>query len=276
LNESSGPRINGDTAFRIVSISKNIAAASALVVINQGSAQNNVPRLTLDTPLIDVLPSFKLSEKDWENGGSEITLSMLGTESSGLPREGYQTDFNEFSGLARASVSLIGDFWSSATPESVVQNVFQQGLVFAPSQRASYSNAGFNLLGYGIANYRNRLRNSSLSWSEVAIEDVLRPLNMSHSFFGPIPHQLKDNISVPNTVNWADLMIGDGYDPAVGMWSSTNDLVKYLYNVWLTPTPQLITLTQRRTVLQPRITLPDGVQELGFGWEISVVKQNST
>lgn len=259
-----------------MSISKNIAAASALVVINQSKAQTNVPRLTLDTPLADILPSFRLPVKDWENGCSEIALSMLGSESSGLPREGYQTDFNDVSGLARASVGLIGDFWSSATPDSVVQNVLQQGLAFAPSQRASYSNAGFSMLGYGIANYRNLLRSTSLSWGEVATEDVLKPLNMSHSFFGPIPNQLKKNISVPNTANWADLVIRAGYDPAVGMWSFANDLVSYLHHVWLQPTPQLITPTQRRTVLQPRITLPDGVQELGFGWEISVTKRNST
>lgn len=259
-----------------MSISKSIAATSALVLINQSKAQTNIPRLTLDTPLVDVLPAFELPEKDWENGGSEITLSMLGSESSGLPREGYQTDFNDISGLSRASVSLIGNFWSSATPDSVIQNVGQQGLVFAPSQRASYSNAGFNLLGYGIANYHNQLKNSSLSWSEIATDNVFKPLNMSHSFSGPIPQELKNTVSVPNTANWADLVIRAGYDPAVGMWSSANDLVKYLYKVWLQPTPLLITATQRRTVLQPRITLPDGVQELGFGWEISVTKQNST
>jgi hypothetical protein len=48
-----------------------------------------------------------------------------------------------------------------------------------------------------------------------------------------------------------------------------------VYNLWLKPMPQLITPTQRRTILQPRISLPDGSQELGFGWEIFVTKPKS-
>lgn len=53
--------------------------------------------------------------------------------------------------------------------------------------------------------------------------------------------------------------------------SSANDLTKYLYNIWLRPDPfPLISLSQRRRVLQPNVALPDGKQLVGPGWEIDL------
>lgn len=101
-------------------------------------------------------------------------------------------------------------------------------------------------------------------------EDILPTLNMTHSFLGAIPPALTQAAVVPAAGaagSWVDLVL-DGYDPAAGMWSSTNDLVKYLNAVWLSATPELITPTQQRQSLQPRVKLPDGVQQTGFGWEI--------
>jgi hypothetical protein len=52
--------------------------------------------------------------------------------------------------------------------------------------------------------------------------------------------------------------------------SSANDLAKYIHHIWLHPDPprDLITLSQRRRTLKPSITLPDGQQLTGPGWEI--------
>lgn len=93
---------------------------------------------------------------------------------------------------------------------------------------------------------------------------------MTHTFFGRIPSPLIPHIVVPGSQNWVNLLIGPGYDPAGGAWSSANDLARYLHN-WLSPTPRLITPLQRRTALQPRLSLPDGKQQVGFGWEITSV-----
>lgn len=102
-------------------------------------------------------------------------------------------------------------------------------------------------------------------------EDIFVELNMTQSFLGAIPSDLISNIQVPEGESWVELLL-DGYDPAAGMWSSANDLVKYLHSVWLSATPALITPTQQRQSLQPRLILPDGVQQVGFGWEIVVAK----
>ncbi|KAB2577912.1 Beta-lactamase-like protein [Lasiodiplodia theobromae] len=273
MNETSANSsilVDSDSIFRVASISKNIAALSALIVENESKANAALPALSPNSPVRQALPEFGLPEKDWQNGGSEITLSMLATHSSGLPREGYLTDFNMVRGLAKADAETIGPDWAEITPSQVIESIKQRNLMFAPGQRAAYSNAGVCILGYAVANYYNLLADTNYTWSEYATKSILENLNMTHSFFGAIPEELLPNVGVPGGPNWVDLVIGPGYDPAGGMWSSANDLSKYLYNVWLSPTPQLITPTQRRVSLQPRLTLPDGKQQVGFGWEISV------
>lgn len=140
LTDSNEPRVDSDSIFRVASVSKNFATFSALVVENESRAQDTVPHLTLETPVRNVLPSFGLPEIDWQNRGSEITLSMLGTHSSGLPREGYLTDYNMVVGLSKASSDGIGAEWAGVTPESLVESFKQRPLMFAPGQRAACAN----------------------------------------------------------------------------------------------------------------------------------------
>lgn len=275
MNDSSGTDdITSDSIFRLASVSKSLAAFSALTMQNvsrsMAAADPNVQPLSLDTPVRTVLPSFRLPEEDWLNGGSEITISMLGTHSSGLTREGYSTtDFNMVLAKGRADAAYIGSEWASVTPDDVVQYLSGRNLMFAPGQRAAYSNAGFAVLGAAVASYRSSLMGTNESWAEYVQNDIFGPLGMSRSFFGPVAPGVADQIAVPGVNNWVDLVV-DGYNPAGGMWSSASDLAAYLHQVWLSPTPQLITTTQRRQSLQPRISLPDGKQQVGFGWEIDI------
>lgn len=53
------------------------------------------------------------------------------------------------------------------------------------------------------------------------MREILPSLNMTHSFFGPIPEALTPYTGVPGGSNWADLVVGLGYDPAAGMWVRT-------------------------------------------------------
>jgi CubicO group peptidase (beta-lactamase class C family) len=274
MNDSSGTEnITSDSIFRLASVSKNLAAFSALALQNVSRAMSagdpTIQPLSLDMPVRTVLPSFSLPEEDWLNGGSEITLSMLGTHSSGLTREGYSTDFNMITAMGRASAAYIGAEWASVTPDQVVEYLGGRNLMFAPGQRAAYSNAGFAVLGAAVSSYRNTLMGTSESWAEYVQKDIFGPLGMSRSFFGPPSPEVRDQLGIPGVNNWVDLVV-DGYNPAGGMWSSVSDLSTYLHQVWLSPTPQLITLNQRRQSLQPRIYLPDGKQQVGFGWEVPI------
>jgi hypothetical protein len=123
-----------------------------------------------------------------------------------------------------------------------------------------------------VATYYNNITSASLKWSELASQELLLRLKMTHSFFGIVPQDLIPDISVPGGEdNWVDLVVGEGYDPAAGMWSSANDLASYLHGLWLTPEPTLITPFQRRQVMKPSVILPDGKQQSGPGWEIEIL-----
>ncbi|KAL1855912.1 hypothetical protein Daus18300_010891 [Diaporthe australafricana] len=274
MNDTAGTaNITSDSIFRIASVSKNFAAFSALALQNASRAWSAInpetQPLSLDTPVSAVLPSFSLPDEDWSNGGSEITISMLGTHSSGLPREGYSTDFNMVTALSRADAATIGVEWASVTPDEVLQYVTGRNLMFAPGQRAAYSNAGYAILGAAVASFRNTMAGTNESWAEYVQRDIFGPLSMNRSFFGSLPPDFSRDVAVPGVANWVDLII-DGYNPAAGMWSSAADLSAYIHQVWLSPDPRLITPTQRRQSLQPRLYLPDGKQQVGFGWEIAV------
>ncbi|KAH3994760.1 hypothetical protein HBH98_164390 [Parastagonospora nodorum] len=268
--------VTSDSIFRVMSVSKNIAMSSALVVSNIPK-QPQYLRLSLDTPLRLVLPDFTLPERDWNDGGSEITLGMLASHTSGTPRESYSTGFNMILSSGKADLPTIGAAWGSATPQDVIDGMATTNLMFAPGQRAAYSNVGISLLASSVTAYFNNVSNTDLSWSQITTEQVLQPLNMTHSFFGPVPQTLQSFIGIPGGENWANLLIGEGYNPAAGMWSSANDLANYLYGLWLSPSPELITKYQRRRSLKPVAGLPDGRQQTGPGWEISLLTlQTST
>lgn len=267
--------VTSDSCFRVMSVSKNFAMASALVVSNLPQRSKSLT-LSMDTHVRQVLPEFSLHEQDWADGGSEITLGMLASHTSGISRESYSTGFNLILATGKADLPTIGAGWASATAENVIEATAKGRLMFAPGQRAAYSNAGISILASAVAAYYNNISASNIPWSSTATQELLEPLNMTHSFFGPVPQDLEPYIGIPGGDNWADLLIGEGYNPAAGMWSSANDLAKYLHGLWLSPTPELITQYQRRRSLKAVATLPDGVQQVGPGWEIELLKLNTS
>ncbi|KAH7406772.1 beta-lactamase/transpeptidase-like protein [Phaeosphaeria sp. MPI-PUGE-AT-0046c] len=274
-DSDSGNVVTSDSCFRIMSVSKNFAMASALVVSNLAQQSNSLA-LSMDTHVRQVLPDFSLHEQDWQDGGSEITLGMLASHTSGISRESYSTGFNLLLATGKADLATIGAGWAGATAKNVIEATAARRLMFAPGERAAYSNAGISILASSIAAHYNNISNSSLPWSSITTQELLAPLNMTHSFFGTIPQDLEPYIGIPGGNSWADLLIGEGYNPAAGMWSAANDLAKYLHYLWLSPTPKLITKYQRRRSLKAVATLPDGVQQVGPGWEIELLKLNTS
>ncbi|RAR11367.1 xaa-pro dipeptidase [Stemphylium lycopersici] len=255
--------VTSDSIFRVMSISKHIAMTSALVVENQirQNSTDGLSGLTMDTPVRLLLPSFALPQKDWADGGSEITLRMLASHTAGIPRESYSTGFNMILSTGKADAPTIGAAWAGQSAQDVIDGIATRSLMFAPGQRAASA----------VAAYYNNITGLDLAWSDLATQELLGPLNMTHSFFGTIAQDLIPQISVPGGENWADLIVGEGYDPAAGMWSSANDLSNFLYNTWLAPQPALITDFQRRNVMKPSIILQDGIQQSGPGWEIELL-----
>jgi CubicO group peptidase (beta-lactamase class C family) len=129
--------VTSDSIFRVNSISKSFAVFSVFAVENLAKAQPEIPfELTLDSPVRQLLPQFRLPDKDWNDGGRDITLRMLASHSSGLSREGYSTDFNMVLATGKASAETIGAKWAAATPQGVIEYAAKTKLMFAPGQRA--------------------------------------------------------------------------------------------------------------------------------------------
>lgn len=136
--EGKQNKITSDSIFRIISASKNIAMASAVILIsNPYIAASDRPRLSLDTPVRLLLPEFALPEKDWRDGGSEITLRMLASHTAGIPRESYSTGFNMILSTGKADAPTIGKEWAGQSAQDVIDGVKKRQLMFAPGQRAA-------------------------------------------------------------------------------------------------------------------------------------------
>ncbi|KAL1598357.1 hypothetical protein SLS59_007041 [Nothophoma quercina] len=263
--------VTTDSIFRVNSVTKNFAMASALVL---SRLSNKV--ITLDAPVRQLLPSFHLPPLDWADGGSEITLGMLASHTSGITRESFSTGFNQVLSIGKATADSIGELWANQTVDDVIGQVGNTSLMFRPGERSAYSNAGIGILGAAVASYYNEITREDLSWSQLVTQEILEPLNMTHSFFGAVQDELIPDVSVPGGENWADLVLGEGYNPAAGMWSSANDLSRYIHSLWLQPTPSLISPFNRRRSLKPVYALPDGKQQVGPGWEIHLHTVSTT
>ena len=205
--------ITSDSVFRVASVTKNFAMTSALIL---SRLSNHA--ITLDAPVRHLLPSFHLPPLDWADGGSETTLGMLASHMSGITRESFSTNFNQVLSTGKASTDHIGALWANQTVRSVVQNAGRTRLMFRAGERSAYSNVGIGLLGAAVASYYNAITREDLTWSQLVTQELLDPLNMTHSFLGPVPDNLIPSVSVPGGDNWADLVVGEGYNPAAGMW----------------------------------------------------------
>jgi CubicO group peptidase (beta-lactamase class C family) len=104
-----------DTRFRIASISKTFTAVAILKLVEQN-------KLSLDDTLEKFLPGFQ--------GGDKITIHMMLTHRSGLPR-GHDMD-------VATEMTM--------TMEKALEIIRKKPLVFEPGTKTGYSNTGYLLL----------------------------------------------------------------------------------------------------------------------------------
>lgn len=88
--------------------------------------------------------------------------------------------------------------------EDVLQAIASRPLAFEPWTRPLYSNTGFDVLGWTIAEAANRKAKNTRQGSDVSVTvedllqtDVFEPLGMEDTFFYPVPTEKKKNIAIP-------------------------------------------------------------------------------
>jgi len=232
----NGTAPDGDTVYEIGSITKTFTSTLLAQAVISG-------RVTLDTPVAQLLPDFKIPSR----GGMEITLGELGTQHSGLPRQPSNL-------LPKDPANPYADY------DAAKLKAFLAGcqLPRDPGAGYEYSNLGFGLLGYALA----QLDHSS--YGAVSDEKILKPLGMTMSgtvFSDAMRARLASghNLSGDPMKNWDfDALAGAG-----AIRSTANDMLRYLkanMGIDRSPLADAMKLAQ-----QPRSDMATTIR-IGLAW----------
>lgn len=144
--------VTGDTLFQIGSTTKTVTATLIMHLVEQGE-------IRLDGRVRDYLRGFRLSD---EAAAATVTVEHLLTHTGG-----FLGDIDD------------GETWDTGALADSIQGYGTLPQLFPPGAVASYSNAGFRLLGR-IAEVV-----TGLPYEEAAGKYVLEPLGMTSSFYFP-------------------------------------------------------------------------------------------
>jgi serine-type D-Ala-D-Ala carboxypeptidase/endopeptidase len=207
----NGTAPDGDTVYEIGSVTKTFTATVLARAVLAG-------RLTLDTPVAQLLPGFKIPSR----GGKEITLGELATQHSGLPRL-------PFNMLPKDAANPYGDYDAAKLKTFLAEYALPRD----PGASYEYSNLGFGLLGYALA------QSQHTTYGAMIGEEILAPLGMTMSgtaFTDAMRAHLApghDDTGKP-AENWdLDALAGAG-----AIRSTANDMLRYLKaNMGIDPSP---------------------------------------
>ncbi len=198
-----------DTAIAcsICSITKSFTAVAIMKLVDSG-------QLSLETPIKTILPFYKVEATF--PGGAPVTVRTLLSHTSGLPGN---TNHSYFTG-----------------PDFIfpTQQEFRTALVGMAHQAEvgadiNYSNVGYALLGEIIEKV------SGMPYDTFVMQEIISPLKMNKTFMGS-NHNYKTKpratgytaINRDRTREVVNLFDTQSMQPAMGLWSSINDMAKFV------------------------------------------------
>jgi D-alanyl-D-alanine-carboxypeptidase/D-alanyl-D-alanine-endopeptidase len=237
LDDGKAP--DGDTVYEIGSITKTFTATLLAQAVLAG-------RVTLDTPVAQLLPDFKIPSR----GGLEITLAALATQHSALPRLPSNM-------LPKDAADPYADYDATKLKAFLAEYELPRD----PGNVYEYSNLGFGLLGYALA------QSEHTSWDALTDEKILKPLGMTMSgaaFSDAMrAHLALGHDSMGNGVkNW-DF---DALAAAGAIRSTANDLLRYVKaNMGIDPSP----LAAAMKFAQAPLSDANKTNRIGLAWMTS-------
>ena len=257
--------VTPDTLFRVGSITKSITATLAAALVDEGL-------VTWDTPVVDLLPSFALSDPELTG---QVTVADALSAATGLPRRDLE-------------IVLQAD---SLTTEGLLASVQTLPLLVAIGERYQYSNQAFGIAGYALAAAAGAAPDDlQAGYAAAATRHVLAPIGMERSTFAldtvlargdyAIPHAL-DFSGAPRTVPLlAEDRFVQAVAPAGALWSSARDMSRYLeFQLARGVAPDGDRVISQASLLrtqQPGVMVPEdaslpafvaaGLDAYGFGW----------
>ena len=215
---TTGRRVDSTTLFQAASISKPLAALTALSLVERGD-------LHLDAPINEVLTSWRVPAAEQQRD-TLVTLRRLlahtaGTSVSGFP--GYRTASRDDAVTLPSNVDVLEGRGNTAAVR----------VVRDPGSGFSYSGGGYTIVEQAIEDRTGR------PFADVVAERVLGPSGMTRSTFAqPLPRarwseaaHAHDATGAPVPGAWHDYP----EQAAAGLWTTPADLLRlgaHLAAVW--------------------------------------------
>ncbi len=207
LVEGKPGAVTEETLFQAASISKPVAAAAALVLVQQG-------KLRLDEDVNRRLVSWKIPP-DKMSRGRPVTLRQLLSHSAGLSVHGfpgYRAD------IPTPNLKQVLDGLDPANTRPV-------RLEGEPGKRWQYSGGGYCVLQQLIADV------SGEAFEDFVRKTVLLPAGMRNSGFEqPLAAHLRSSAACGHTAE-GELVAGCAHTypemAAAGLWTTASDLAKF-------------------------------------------------
>ena len=250
-NSNLDYRVNGETVFRLGSISKGFAGVLAAEVKNEG-------KLDWSSKVVDYLPEFQLGDK---NNTNKITLANILSQTSGTP-------YHSFTNLVEAGLSLedIAAYFKNIEP------------IAKPGEMYSYQNAMFALCGEMMRKATGKKIATLLN------NRLLTPLGMCNTSMDYESLTHVNNIAMPHVKRhhgWKAVPLKNDYFNAIaagGISSSPHDMAKWM-RFLLGHNPEVMKMDALREVFDPFIEIPGHSKYYqrwpghlrsyyGFGWRI--------
>lgn len=199
---ASGTPVDGDTVFRIASMTKSFTALAILKLRDAG-------KLSLDDPVARYVPQLATWQPPTADS-APITIRQLLSHTSGLPED------NPYGDRVLAMDPQTFSAWLAG------------GIPFATGSGSEfeYSNLGFMILGTVITRVSGRPFQTYIS------EEILLPLGMTSTYWSPaaVPKERLAHGYRKDQDSWAEEpMLGDGAGAAMGgLLTSPRDLGRFI------------------------------------------------
>lgn len=248
-----------DTSFRIGSVTKTFTMLAVML---------SSPGIKLLDSITEYIP--ELNKEVYE----DVTIAALASHTSGLGRYVFVGDLAVVPGFQPVDLGLPKiDSTGDSAPTC---DLFPGGRVCtreellaglnspayhprSPNSGPLYSNIGYTLLGMVLGAVHDK------SPEQVINDLVIKPLNLrGTSFTVPTNDSLALLPRSPADKGWFVPAFGN-YNPSGGLWSTPNDLLKFLQSIL---SNKLLGPRETRQWLHPRVHLPSLQQSVGDSWEI--------
>jgi len=242
----NGTPVNTETMFQAASISKPVAAAGALLLVEQGL-------LSYDSDVNKTLQSWQYPENEFTRT-EKVTLRRLLSHSAGTNVHGFP-GYSYSESIPTITELLDGAAHSNTDPVRVAAE---------PGSQWQYSGGGTSIVQLMMSDV------TGLPFDEMMQKHVLEPAGMEYSTFSqPLPESFRSNAASGHLADGTPI---DGKyhtypeQAAAGLWATPTDLARFAIEI------QSAYTGKEGRVLSPRLakemlTLEAGNWGLGFSIE---------